>query len=292
MKRIFVGTPLSFWLVCGVLLIYTGVMWLRTPNLARMWVYPTVRDITKLSVLHKARGLDVRESEHFVIKYKPQDQASVQMVLDTAEEAYEPVTDSIGFKPPRKATIILVSSREEMQQEMGWSSGQSAMGVFWSGLIEVLAPQAWITDGDLDKQKEQFVKNGPMAHEFTHLVVDAATRGNYPRWFTEGLAQYQEYRLNGYEWITSTNSLNQPLYSLAELERDFDGVDNQSLAYRESFAAVRYMYAVYGDDGVRAVLSELNRGKTLPAALQKVCNMNYPQFEAAWQQWARQQMQP
>lgn len=292
MKRMFVETPSPFWLVCGVLLIYIGVMWLRTPNLARMWVYPVVRDITKLSVLYKVRDLDVRESEHFVIKYKPRDQASVQMVLDAAEEAYGPVTDSIGFKPPRKATIILVSNREEMQQEMGWSSGESAMGVFWSGLIEVLSPQALDNGRDLDKQKEQFVKNGPMAHEFTHLVVDAATRGNYPRWFTEGLAQYQEYRLNGYEWITPTNSLNQSLYSLAELERDFDGAPNQSLAYRESFAAVRYMYEVYGDDGVRAVLTELNRGKTLPAAIQRVFNLSYDQFETAWQQWARQQMQP
>jgi hypothetical protein len=234
-------------------------------------------------------GLDAQESEHFIVRYNPQDQAVVQMIIDAAEEVYGPVTASLAFTPAGKATIIVVSGRQEMQTNLGWSGQQSAMGVYWSGLIQVLSPQAWLYGDDLAAQKERFMKNGPVAHEFTHLVVDSAARGNYPRWFTEGIAQYQDYRLNGYEWITPTNKLDQPLYTLEEMERDFDGVENQSLAYRESFAAVRYMYEIYGDEGVRAVLGELNRGKTMRVAVKDVLKMDYTQFFQAWQQWARAQ---
>lgn len=289
MRKIIIETPSPLWLICGVLLIYLSFVWLRAPQLPKLWVYPIARDISKAGVLYKTGGLAVQESEHFIVRYSPQDQAVVQMIIDAAEEVYGPVTASLAFTPAGKANIIVVSSRQEMQKSLGWSGQQSAMGVYWSGLIQVLSPQAWLSGDDLSVQKERFMKNGPVAHEFTHLVVDSAARGNYPRWFTEGIAQYQDYRLSGYEWITPTNKLDQPLYTLEELERDFDGVQNQSLAYRESFAAVRYMYEIYGDESVRAVLGELNRGKTMRAAIKDVLKMDYTQFAQAWQQWARAQ---
>lgn len=290
MRKLLAETTSPFWLICGVLLIYISFAWLRAPHLPKQWMYPTVRNITKAGVLYKMDNLAAQESEHFIVKYGPQDQAAVQMIVDIAEEVYGPVTASLGFAPPGKATIVVISSREKMQEKFGWSGEQSAMGVFWSGLIKVLSPQAWLYGDDLSAQKAYFSKNGPVAHEFTHLVVDAATRGNYPRWFTEGIAQYQEYRLNGYEWITAANQLDQTLYTLEELEQNFDGLPNQSLAYRESFAAVRYMYETYGDESIRTVLGELNQGKTMRAAIKQVLKMDYQQLEQAWQQWARQQM--
>lgn len=291
MRKMMTEPSTALWLICGMCALFILTMWLRTPYLPKLWIYPTVRDLTKASVLYRMDNLSVQESKHFIIKYQPQDASSVQMILDAAEAAYEPVTTSLGFTPAGKATIVVIASKEDMQQDFGWSGGQSAVGVYWSGLIEVLSPKAWLYGEDAAAQKRQFVKNGPVTHEFTHLVVDAAARGNYPRWFTEGIAQYQEYRLNGYEWLTSTNRLDQSLYTMQELERNFDGLDNQSLAYRESFAAVRYMYDIYGEENVRAVLHELNRGKSMRTALKSVLKMDYGQFEQAWQQWARIQMQ-
>lgn len=288
-RRVLIETPPPWWLICGFLLIYISFMWLKSPQLPKLWLYPIARDIAKAGVLYKIDGLAVQESEHFIIRYGPQDEPVVQMIIDAAEEVYGPVTESLAFIPAGKATIIVISDRQEMQANLGWSGQQSAMGVYWSGLIQVLSPQVWLYGDDPSIQKERFIKDGPVAHEFTHLVVDTAARGNYPRWFTEGMAQYQDYRLNGYEWITSTNKLDQPLYTLAELERDFDGVKNQSLAYRESFAAVRYIYEIYGDESVRAVLRELSRGKTMHAAIKDVLKMDYEQFEQAWQHWARAQ---
>jgi hypothetical protein len=290
MRKMLAEVTPPMWILGGIILIYITSMLLRTPCLPKQWLYPIVRDITKVSVLYKMEDLQVQESEHFIIKYRIQDKAEVPLVIEAAEQAYQPVTGSLGHIPKGKPVIIIVSDRQEMQKTFGWSVEQSAMGVFWVGLIEVLSPQVWIAGDDAAAQREDFIKNGPIAHELTHLVVDSMVRGNYPRWFTEGLAQYQEYRLNEYEWMTATNSLGNTLYTLEQMEADFDGMDNQSLAYRESLAAVRYLYEVHGDDSVRAILHELNRGKTMRMAVQSVLHMDYGEFEKAWQQWGREHM--
>jgi len=278
------------WVLCGICLLYAINLGLQTPYLPKIWVYPLSQNLTKDYESQKFEALQIQESAHFLIKYHIEDKAIVPMVTAAAEQAYEPVTRSLDYTPAEKSTIVIMSNRQEMQKSLGWSADQSAMGVFWAGMIQVLSPHAWMNTDSAGTQTDSFIKNGPLAHEFTHLIVDAIARGNYPRWFTEGVAQYQEYRLNGYEWITSTNTLQSNLYTLNEMEQDFDGLPNQSLAYRESFAAVRYLYETYGDESVRKILKELSRGKTMRMAIKTVLNMEYSQFELEWQQWGQANM--
>jgi succinate dehydrogenase hydrophobic anchor subunit len=133
---------------------------------------------------------------------------------------------------------------------------------------------------------DEFSHSGPMVHEFTHLVFYHMTQGNYPRWFTEGLAQYAEYTINNYEWLTATNSLSGRLHTMVELDAKFDDLPNQSLAYRESFAAVRYIAEVHGDDALRQVIDQLRAGRKMDQAIQSVLAMSYSEYEQAWKQWA------
>lgn len=285
MRRMLIdGMPL--WLIGGVFLLCMIIIGLQNPHLPKLWVYPLSRDLIETYEVSKLGSLHVQESSHFIIRYREEDAQMVPMITAAAEQAYEPVTTSLGYSPARKSTVVVMSSRREMQKSLGWSAEQSAMGVYWAGMIQVLSPRAWLRGDSLVDQTDDFIRNGPLAHEFTHLVVDAKARGNYPRWFTEGIAQYQEYRLNGYEWITASNTLTRELYTISDLEKNFDDLPNQSLAYRESFAAVRYIYENYGDTSIREILDELNRGKAMPGALKDVLGMDYPQYEEAWQQWA------
>lgn len=284
MRRM-VTVTLPIWIICGLFFLIT--IGLQMPALPKMWIYPLAQEITKAYASYKLEDLNTKESEHFIVKYHDMDKAVVPMVIAAAEQAYKPVTKSIGVAPAGKSTIVIMANRREMQKNFGWSADQSAMGVYWAGMIQILSPHVWVNGDNLALKTEDFIKNGPMAHEFTHLVVDSFARGNYPRWFTEGIAQYQEYKLNDYQWITPTNSLQQKLFTIAELEKDFDGLPNQALAYRQSFIAVRYIYEVYGEESVQAILQELSRGRTLRMAIKSVLHMDYQQFETAWQQWGR-----
>jgi hypothetical protein len=269
-----------------ITLALAGLLFIKLPARPQMWLYPLLRQAAEVKLDYQTRNMAVYETPHFIIRYEQQDADVVEMVAKAAEKAYEPVTATLGYSPAGKTHIYMYPNKRELNQAFGWSGDTSAMGVYWGGVIQVLSPHGWLKEAT----PEEFVRSGPMVHEFTHLVFDYMTKGNYPRWFTEGLAQYVEYRVNNYEWHTATNSLNGKLYSMAELDVNFDGVSDQSLAYRESFAAVRYIAEVYGDAKLHQVISALQAGQSMQRAITSTLGIDYGAYEAAWKQWAATNM--
>ncbi|MDR3566279.1 MAG: peptidase MA family metallohydrolase [Negativicutes bacterium] len=269
----------------AVLLLAILVLF-QMPVRLQLWLYPVVRQATEIKLNYETRSLAVYETRHFTIKYGPKDADVVAMVAEAAEKAYQPVTEELDYAPTGKTLIVLYPSRRELNQAFGWSGDQSVMGAYWGGVIQVLSPHEWLQQ----TSPEEFIRSGPMVHEFTHLVFDHMTGGNYPRWFTEGLAQYVEYRVNHYEWRSPTNSMAGQLYTMAELDANFDALTDQSLAYRESLAAVRYIAEVYGEGKLQQVMSALAAGKNMQQAITASLGTDYGDYEAAWQKWAAANM--
>lgn len=262
------------------------LLFIQLPARPQMWLYPLMRQVTQAKLDYQTRNMAVYETPHFIIKYEQQDAGVVEMVAKAAEKAYQPVTTTLGYSPAGKTHIFMYPNKRELNQAFGWSGEASAMGVYWGGVIQILSPHVWLKEAT----PEEFVRSGPMVHEYTHLVFDHMAQGNYPRWFTEGLAQYVEYRVNNYEWRTATNSLGGELYSMAELDANFDGLSNQSLAYRESFAAVRYIAEVYGDAKLHQVIVALQAGQSIRQAVAGALGADYAAYEAAWRKWAKTNM--
>ena len=74
---------------------------------------------------------------------------------------------------------------------------------------------------------------------------------------------------------------------MQQLEDNFDDFANQSLAYRQSLAAIRYISEVHGENSLKLIINELKKGITLITAVEKVLKMNYSEFGEAWTKWAR-----
>ena len=271
--------------IIGVLL--AALVFLQMPLRASSWLYPVMRQVFQAKLNYDTRDMLRYETEHFIVKYEEADAGVVEMVARAAEEAYLPVTDHLGYTPKDKGLLIIYPDKSHLNQVFGWTSGESAMGVYYGGAIQVLSPRAWLRDGEAERE---FIRTGPVLHEYTHLVFDYMTNGNYSRWFTEGLAQYMEYKINGYEWLTKDNKLDGRLYSMAEMEDHFDGLDNKALAYRQSLAAVRYIAETKGEDTLRNIITGLARGVSLQQAIAANMGMSYEEYDQAWRNWAVRQM--
>lgn len=275
------GVPVVVGLILVSLLMSSMV-----PIRPQMWLYPLVRQAVVMKIDYQTQEMLAQETPHFIIRYTESDADMVAMVAQAAEAAYEPVTSALQYVPGSKTLILIYPDRQAMKQAYGWAGDASAMGFYWGGVIQILSPKVWMNRPELN----EFIATGPLAHEYTHLVFDHMSRGNYSRWFTEGLAQYVEYRVNGYEWMTVDNQLTGKLYTMAELDRDFDNLSNQSLAYRQSLAAVRYIAEVHGDEALTQVMTYLAKGKKVPKAIEKSLGMDYATYEAMVNLWAQGNM--
>ncbi|MHB8946354.1 MAG: peptidase MA family metallohydrolase [Bacillota bacterium] len=251
----------------------------------RAFTYDQLRDRGKAVALARTRGFMKLESQHFTLEYEAPDAGVAPMVLRTAESFYGPVTRDLGYTPTGKVTLILYPDREELSNSFGWASAQDAMGVYYTGVIRVLSPRVWTGTDDPVKMERLFRKNGPIAHELTHYVLDYRTAGNYPRWFTEGLAQYEENRLTGFVWIEPESAFDQNLYTLSDLTGRFDRLDNQALAYREAFSLVSFISERYGPSRLNAIVDDLASGTDFDHVLKQHLGLAGADLQKAWLTW-------
>jgi hypothetical protein len=126
----------------------------------------------------KTAHFSVTETEHFTIKYTEVDEPYISMIGNASEEAYQSVSQAFGQEPAGKTIIVVYPDSASLSDSFGWDRDQKAMGVYWGGSIRILSPREWTGSADAD---ELFAQEGPMVHEFAHLMVDEITRGNYNR---------------------------------------------------------------------------------------------------------------
>lgn len=265
-------------------IIVTAMFW-KLPAGVRFYSYGAIRELMKVHTVIGTWGMDKISSEHFCVRFLPDKRAEAEMVLEVAEQFYRPIRADFCYSTRGRIPVILYSSKDELNKSFGWEAKESAMGVYWAGTIRVLSPEVWAGDVVAGQVKDKFISSGPMAHELTHLMVDYLTGGNYPRWFTEGVAQYEDYKLTGFVIRDPAALPGQQLYSMEELGANFDSLPDQAMAYEESFAAVDYIVQFYGEDALYELIDELGQGYSLSQAMENVLNVDLRQFEEKWQSW-------
>lgn len=269
------------WIVLPLAVI--GAVWQIWPQ-PRAAVYRIYREQGRERTLSELAAYDQVESAHFTLYYTEEDRGVTEMVLQTAENLYGSVVAKMGFSPPGRVPIIMYPSRQELRSAFGWGSEQSALGVYWQGTIRLLSPNAWISSTGA-KQQKVFQKLNPIAHELTHYLLDFMTSGNYPHWYTEGLAQRIEHQITGFLWIESSSNLDQTLYTMAELRDGFDQLPNQPLAYRQSYLLVTYMAELGGEESLATLNQHLAAGQSFERAVVEIYGQSTDTLYTNWQSW-------
>lgn len=281
--------------------------WFRNPGGVKSYLYSVFRMGSRIALNLQTRQYKVLENNHFIIKYTEADSHAANLVLEVAEEIYQPVNQSLGFTPSKKVLIIIYPSSYELNRCFGWPANENALGVYWCGTIRILSPNAWSVTDNRKVDAKMFRTNGPIAHEYTHYVIDYLTKGNYPRWFTEGIAQWIEKNLTGFSFsnpfteedstiyfnggksgkhLNLSEKIFRDLYPLNKMNRDFDYLPNQMLAYWESLMAIEYVIEEYSAESINFIIDELGQGKEINLALKQILNIDLDKFDDNFRKWA------
>ncbi|MCL4424355.1 MAG: peptidase MA family metallohydrolase [Firmicutes bacterium] len=270
--------------ISGVVVAFiTG--WSRFSAWPRTTAYALAREVERHRWQATTAGWQKMTRGKIILRYTAADAAVAPMVLEVADHLYRQVALDLDSTAPNSVEINIFPDVSSLQESFPGGQEKMAMGVYWAGGINILSPRAWTPGAPPADREAYFEKNGPLAHELTHLIFDYRTQGNYPHWFSEGLAQYEEYRLTGFLWIEPKNALQQRLYTLEELDRDFDRLPNEALAYREAFLFLRYMRDQYGRDSITRLIDILAARKPFPAALSQVTGKELRELQPEWEEW-------
>lgn len=221
------------------------------------------------------------DAAHFTIYYPRGQGREAQTVKHALEQALPREEHSLGIQLTHSIPVVLYTSAARMNQSVGESPAVNNIGYDYRGVIDLLSPSAWL--GTSPTALHTFLLQGPTAHELGHALLNLKADMNYPAWFNEGVAQYEDLKVTGWEWITPTNRLTGPLYSLAELDQNFYGLANQSRAYRQGLALVQFLVHQRGPASFRIFLNRLGRGQAFNSALRAQYHFSSP--EALYRVW-------
>ncbi|MDW7673392.1 MAG: hypothetical protein SCK28_02525 [Bacillota bacterium] len=261
---------------------------MKAPYVIKNSAYEVFRYLNTRYVIHQLADNYNNITDDVILFYEPSEKEMVPVVMGVAEEFFTHVNNIFDLQPRGRVPIVIHSDKESLNRSFGWDANESAMGVYWAGIIRVLSPQAWIDEEDPAVISEAYRYGGPVVHEYIHYIVDLKTKGNYTRWFTEALAQYWERELTGFQFDMKEGSLDQGLYPFAAMDRQFDSLPNQALAYSQSLAAADYIYQKHSHQQVHLLLDSLGAGLSMSKAMEKAFGYDMATFEENFTKWVKE----
>ena len=216
-----------------------------------------------------------KETDNFIIRYTAIDHDNIDLIAGASEYAFREVTDFFAGEPRGKTRVVVYPDTISLARSFGWDKSQKAEGVYWAGSIRIISPQLW--QEQPQAAAADTIQAGPLVHEFAHLMVDEQTRGNYNRWWTEGIAQYIEKRITGFQFDQPLD--NAPIiYPLSGLDNEFDGEDSWQ-AYWQSLQIIEYIVDENGEASLFSIMDHLSRGENIRQGISQALSVDFDQWE-------------
>lgn len=246
------------------------------------------------------KPLEKAESEHFIFLYpKGKDAVLVPWALETLEAARAALQKDLGYAPPGKIRVEIVSSAAELAKV----STLSKEAIKTTGTIAICKfNKLMVTSPKAVPQGYDWLDT--IVHEYVHLVVSRKSRNTVPIWMHEGLAKYLESRWRGPAGGAMTPSTLALLGSrvrkntLVPFEKMHPSMallptaEDAATAFAEVFFAIKLIDAEGGAQPLERMLDVMSKGTSDKVAVEQVMKKKWPEFEKAWMASLKKQPYP
>ncbi|SHI16424.1 peptidase MA family metallohydrolase [Sporanaerobacter acetigenes] len=265
MKKLFVYTS-----ILSIIILFV----ISIEGFLKISTYSIVKDIEKRRILKDTSKYSSLNTVHFLIKYNDGDENIATITGDVLEEHYDEVCNKLECFPKDKNIVIIYNSEDDFRKALKFKNKDLPLGAYYCGTINILSPYMW-GDG-IENTEEIYRKTGPHIHEFTHLLVDEKTKGNYPMWLTEGISLYMENTIIGFSWDAGKDETSN--IGIEELNDNFQGI-REEVAYRKSFEIVRDIIDEYGFTGFNLLLDSLGNGKNIKKSVEMSLKVKFKDID-------------
>ncbi len=189
-------------------------------------------------------------------------------VVKLLQQASSELCRKYGYKLDQPVTVELFANQQDFAvRTFGMPGGDGYLGVCFGHVITANSP----------KLERRANWEATLWHEFAHVITLNLTRNRMPRWLSEGISVYEEWKHNS-TWGQQMT----PQYRKMILGEDLTPVGKLSgafmspptpmhlqFAYFESALVVEFLVDKYGMNSLKAILADLGDGKEVNDAISR-----------------------
>jgi tetratricopeptide (TPR) repeat protein len=221
-------------------------------------------------------------SKNFRIRYHNDEKAVLARYLEpTMEQAFASMVRRYGFTPKTPVTLELYADRNDYGIRTVGLPDISALGVCFGQVITAMSP----ANGDINWGMVLW-------HELGHVFAIQLSNSRVPRWFTEGLSEY-ETLIARPDWRRENDAdlygavANQALPSIGNLNSEFMQPDTNAVvvAYYQSAVTIEYLVQTYGFPKIVEALKLFGKGKETADVLQVITGKTVAQLDVDFRKY-------
>jgi len=255
------------------------------------WEHPVRENF--LTVLDYVLGkMTTVKTDHFVIRFDPSEHDVLSLfVPQLLEECWADMTKRYGFTPeaPVLAEVFRKADDFSVRAIGILDFNRFALGICFGGVMAVDSPQAMGEEGT--------VHWAPVTrHEFAHVMSLQLSKGQVPRWFTEGLSVLEEKPLDpgwsmedGYErqvWDAYHTGTLPPIGTFDAVFR----TPRVGFAYYLGGLMLDYLHSVAGEKGIVKALRLYGEDKPMEEVFDKAFGLKLEEFDAKFKEYLGERM--
>lgn len=249
-----------------------------------------VRVFNTLNLYEKTIAREYVTVEHppFRIRYRKDERAILERYVPALlDEAWQKMVLSYGFTPETPIGVELYAERQNFGVRTGGLPETAIQGVCFGRTLAAMSPK-----------HESFNLGMTLWHELSHVFHIQLSKSHVPRWFTEGLAEYETI-IRRPEWAREQDpDLYQALRAnrlpaVANMTRAFtraEELNDVATAYYASSQIMSLWATTYGMPKLSDMLRQWGAGKRTPAVLHDVLGKAPEQLDREFRSFAEQRL--
>lgn len=235
-------------------------------------------DSYKNFVTHKTPTTILRLNKKEDALLRPYFQSELEAAVATYQKKYK-------YKLSRPVQLEVYPNHEDFAVRTMGMPGLGALGVTFGYVVAMDSPSA--------RKPGSFHWASTMWHELSHVYVLSMTGHRVPRWFTEGLAVYEESAVAP-DWgdrldPESIHAMHAKLLlPVAELDRGFIRPSYPSqviVSYFQAGQICQYIASRWGYDRLLAMIHDFGERKTTPEVIDEELKMKPDEFDRQFLAW-------
>jgi Tfp pilus assembly protein PilF len=217
---------------------------------------------------------------------RPYLQAELDKIIATYEKKYK-------YHLPVPVQVEAYPNHEDFAVRTMGMPGLGALGVTFNNVIAIDSPSA----SDPQRGPGSFHWATTLWHEMSHVYVLSMTNSRVPRWFTEGLAVYEETAINP-DWGDRLDHASilaiseKKLLPVADLDRGYihpSYPEQVIVSYYQGGRTITYIVEKWGYQTVLNMIHDYGANMTTTQVIEKELKITPEEFDKQFIPWVEAQ---